>query len=141
MTRSSLMTLLGRELGPWAALADLDAAASYALRQFSLAVADATAVTDADLALVAAAQENGVLDVAIWRAVEAILANLSEAELLKIGVTEDPDKVAARLKARAERLYARLGNTYSLGLPTLVLGTLALGGQQQDDPAVPTTNY
>lgn len=139
MTRSSLVAVLNRRVGPWVALADLDDAASYALRTFGIAVADPAAVADADLSLVTADQSNGVLDVAEWRALESVLNNLTPDELRKVGVTADPAAVSLLLRQRADRLYARVRDSYSIGLPTLQIAVVALNSQQQDDAT--TVNY
>lgn len=139
MTRSSFVSWLNRRVGPWAALADPDDAAAYALRTFNLAVADPAAVADADLARVTAALENGVRDVAEWRALESVLNNLTPDELRKVGVAADPAAVSSLLRQRVDRLYARIRSTYKVGLPRLRIGVVTLGTTQRDDPAA--VNY
>lgn len=141
LTRFHLQTILNRRLGPWAALADLDDAAGFSLRQLGIEPASPAAVVDADFSTVVSGQMNALLDVAEWRMLWAILNNLSAEELARIGVTEDADKVAARLRARLDRLGAYVRDAYGMGLPTLVVGVVDLGTSQADDPSNPPINY
>jgi hypothetical protein len=141
VTRLNLQAALNRWAGPWAALGDFEEAALYGLRSVGIAPAGSEAVLDADLVQVPVGDMNKLVEIAGWRMLEGIINNLTQADLLRIGVDEDPDKVEARLRRNLDRTYARLKDTYNLDLPALVVGVVDLGTSQVDDPAHPPRNY
>jgi hypothetical protein len=130
------LAILNRAAGPYAGLADAPAAAYLALSAFGYAPASPATLADADLAAVKATDLPGLIDVGTWRMLESILDNLSEGELRAAGVEDKIGDVAARLRARIDRLYARIRAAYSVGLPVLRAGVLDIGGIQLDEPGV-----
>jgi hypothetical protein len=136
ITATAYREFLGRAAGPLAGLADLPAAAFYALSAVGVVAASPATSIDADFVLVTDAQVPAILEIGTWRMLESILDNLSEDELRHAGIGDDVDKVATRLRMRIERLYARIQHNYGVGLPTLKAGVLDIGGIQRNDPNV-----
>jgi hypothetical protein len=131
---TDFMAVLNRAGGPLAGLADAPAAAYLALSAFGYSAASPSSLADADLATVKATDLPGLIDVGTWRMLESILDNLSEGELRAAGVDDKVGDVAARLRARTDRLYARIRAAYGVGLPELKAGVLDIGGIQLDEP-------
>lgn len=139
ITAQQFREVVGRAVGPLVGLADLPAAAYVALAMRGRASAAPDALTDADLRDLPAADLPAVLDIAQWRAMETVLDNLTEESLREAGVSEDVDRVAARLRQRTDRLAARVKAAYGVGQPTLRVGILDIGGIQTHDPTDPPT--
>jgi hypothetical protein len=126
---------MGRRLGPAAGLADLDDAVGYALGTLGLPVADPLRVVDADLAAVTShVDSNQVDDVVEWRMIEAILNNLTDEELLKVGVLTAAKDYEPILRRRAERLAAWIRDTYAVGLAPPSIGVIDWNFQQRGCP-------
>jgi len=130
-TFDKIRILLGRRVGPTVGLADIDEAAGYALGTLGVVPADPLHIVDADLAgLNSAAASNQFFDVAEWRMLEAILSNLTDEELLKVGVTTPAKEIEPILRRSAEKLASYIKSTYGVGIAEASLSVIDWQFQQ-----------
>jgi hypothetical protein len=134
-----LLASYGPRLGPYVGLADLNDALACSLRELGLPPAGAT-VVDADLVAVDPADWNQFDDVAMARAYETILNNLTDDLLREAGVGVKADDVRPGFERRLARLEAKLKDKYGVGLPVPSTGTIALDFQARGDDTVADLN-
>lgn len=129
LTLANLRNALGRRLGALAALADLDEAIGYALRELGVTPADPYAVADSDLEAVPATSYSQLYDVAAWRGWVTIDANLDRDSLKAAGVLDDPRDVRTRATMALQTAEALVKQKYGVGLRSLEAGVLDLNFQ------------
>lgn len=126
LTLANLRNALGRRLGAFAALADLDEAIGYALREQGVTPADPYAVADADLEPVPATSYSALYDTAAWRGWQTIAANLDRDSLKAVGILEDPKEVREKVAMALQVAGALVKEKYGVGLRPLEVGVLDL---------------
>ncbi len=106
---------INRKLGPYAALVHLPEELAWAARHplIGLTPLDPMTVTDNDIA--GLDNVNLFLDIAEWKASEAVLPNLTDEQLRQIGVLGSAEKVRPSWERRVKRLYEALRDQYGFG--------------------------
>lgn len=136
MTVQDARRILGRRIGPWIALADVDDAMARSARLRGLSPAATTRLVDADLSLLAAADHDAFLDVAELRAWESILGNATDSGLRDVGLDDSPRDVQSAAELAIKRLSVYTKAVYGIGLATISVGTIGLdfqAGADDDD--------
>lgn len=118
--------ILGRRIGPWIALADVDDAMARSARLAGLTLSGTARVTDADLAALSAAKHDEFLDVAELRCWMSILGNATDSGLRDVGLDDSVRDVrdVAEAVIKSQEKYAK--DVYGVGLATLEAGTINL---------------
>ncbi len=98
-----------------------------ALAALGIPTASLTAVTDADLAQVAAASVPQLIDVSEWALRTACLDALTDVDTQVDRDTEKLSQLADRWQRKIDALYAQLTKSYGFGAATLSSGTIDLG--------------
>lgn len=131
MTVSAARRVLGRRIGPWAALADLDDAMARSARLAGLSPASVSRLVDDDLSTLD--DFDAFLDVAELRAWESILGNATDTGLRDVGLDDDPRTVREAAKEAMDRLSKYTKSVYGIGLATISTGTIGLDFQAGAD--------
>jgi len=119
----NLMSALGLAVTYAGSNADLNDPIGYALRKLGYAVASITAVADADLAGLAVADIDALLDLAEYRLLESVVGNWNLADITVLARSEKLG--ALRPDKRLEQLAAKLAE-YGVGAGTLQTGMISL---------------
>lgn len=145
MTRAQVEQVLVRRCGLMLIAANLDGTTingtngdlndpiGYALRASGLSVADLAYVSDGDLANVPDDLVDQVLDLAEYRALLSIEGNLDQVDVTIGPRSESLGQLAAKVKAQIDRLEAKIGRMYHIGLGTLTAGVVALDFAESDE--------
>jgi hypothetical protein len=138
LTRANVEALLVRRLGSLLTEAELDGTTvngtnidladsiGWAVRQCGGAVANITAVADADLAGIAATNYDQLLDLAEYRALQTISGSPVFVNIQVGQRREDLGKLAETVDKRLERKLKQLQQDYGFGLGALQAGVIAL---------------
>jgi hypothetical protein len=124
---------LTRDVGEFAALADLDAAMAYASRQCGLEPASDVRLVDDDLVGLATADRDMFYDVSRLAAWRSILGNATETGLRDVGIDESPSSVRDLARDQIKDLAARVKSVYGVGLSRLGVNTIGLDFQAGAD--------
>jgi hypothetical protein len=145
LTRAQVETILVRRIGGWlsnanlaitvaGSNADLSDPIAYGVRIADGTVADYSAVTTADIATVADADLDKMLDVAELRALENVLSNFALVDAKAGPVEAKSSQFADRLMKVIDRLRAQLAQRYGIeGSPTITTGVISLNFTELDD--------
>jgi hypothetical protein len=138
ITRAQVEQVLVKRAGKLMTAADLDGTThsgvntdlndpiGWALRQMSYTVTSLTNVTDADLAPVATADVDQLLDMAEFRLMENIEGNFDDVDISANGRSESLSQLMLQVTKRVERMRSKLEIQYGLGAGTLEAGVISL---------------
>lgn len=126
MTVRDARRVLGRRVGPWIALADVDDAMAEAARLAGQSTSSTTRPVDADLASLAASRHDEFLKVAELRIWESIWGNATESGLRDVGLDDAPRDVRDAAKEKIKSLSAYVKDVFGVGLAPLEIGTIHL---------------
>lgn len=142
LTRANIEAILVRRCGGRLAAAGLDGTTvsganadlsdpiRAALRQLGYSVASAASVADSDLASVAAADEEQLIDLAELRALESALGNLDTVDITAGPRQERLGQLADQLERLIARKTTFLRQRYGIGAATISAGAIGLGFQE-----------
>lgn len=105
------------------------------LGSLGVACADPTSPADADLAALATADLDQLLDVAEYRCLQSVLGNLDEVNEQAGTDRKDFGQFAAALQVTIAALLTSLQQTYGVGLMAPSIGTLDYNFAESGDPA------
>lgn len=126
-SRANLETILIARVGAWLTAAALDGATvdgtnaslndpiGWAIRTSGGTVAAPALVTDADVATVASADLDQLIDLAELRTLESVLSNFTGVDKKAGPVELKSSQMADRLERRIVALRAAIGLTYGIG--------------------------
>lgn len=112
---------------------DLNDPIGWAIRQCSGTVADFTTVANTDVATVAAADYDKLLDLAEYRTLQSISGNLAVVDIQVGSRRESLDQLVERVEARIARKLKQLQQDYGFSLGTLEAGVIGLDFMQTLD--------
>jgi len=144
ITRANVEVVLCKRLGPLLTAAgmattcvgsnaDLNDPIGWAIRQADYTVASIALVADADLVGVASDDYDQVLDLAEYRMLETIQGNLDDVDVQVGPRREALSQLADQVQQKLERLEARIGRLYGVGLASLEAGYLTMNFAEHDD--------
>lgn len=143
LTRANVESILVRRIGKLLTAAGLDGTTisganqdlsdpiGWAVLQLGGAVTSRVSVADSDVATVAAADEEALLDLSELRALESALTNYDATDIKVGDRSESLGQLGGRLEKAIERKRAQVRATYGIGLATLSAGVIPLGFQQR----------
>lgn len=113
--------------------ADLNDPIGYAIRFLGGTTADPSAVVDADVATVAAADLDNMLSLAGYRALLTIISSNTLNDL-RVGPRDEKlDQFSRRIEMRAKKLEMELERDVGLGLGTVEAGVLMLDFAEHEE--------
>lgn len=105
---------------------DLNDPIGTALRACGLSVTDVTSVSDGDLASVSDDLFDQLFDIAEHRTLLNIEGNFDQVDITLGPRSESRNQLAAQIRAKIDRLEARISRLYGIGLGTLSAGVIGL---------------
>lgn len=105
---------------------DLNDPIGTALRACGLSVTDVTSVADGDLASVSDDLFDQLFDIAEHRTLLNIEGNFDQVDITLGPRSESRNQLAAQIRAKIDRLEARISRLYGIGLGTLSAGVIGL---------------
>lgn len=144
LTRANTEFLLEARVGPLLTAAgmdgttvngtnfDLNGPIGRAIRVLGHTVTRAVLVADADVAAVTDAETDEFLDAATLHALEAILGNLDDVDVIAGPRSERLSQLAAQVERKIERLREAMADEYGVGLAIPEVGVITTKFAEHD---------